>query len=388
MGKAVRVEVASSVIQWALVRSGKAEELMDKFPEIQDWISGKKKPTLKQLESFADKTYTPLGCFFLQNPPDEELPIQYFRTFNDQTAGREYSRNLLHTIQLMQKRQNWLREYLIEEGYAPLKFVDSVKDNEIPAKVANKIKKELQLNDDWASKQPSWEHALKILRNHAEDAGIMVVRNSVVGNNTHRKLDPLEFRGFVLVDNYAPLVFINGADAKAAQMFTFAHELAHIWLGVSAAFDLRNLQPADNKVERFCNMVAAEFLVPAKELKQYWYDVPKDRDPFEVLARIFKVSQIVVARRALDLGFINKNEFIVFYNNYIEKISGKEHEGDKGSGDFYKTQNLRIGKLFMEAIVSAVKEEKLLYREAYQLTGLRGKTFNEYVNREIIGGMI
>jgi Zn-dependent peptidase ImmA (M78 family) len=161
--------------------------------------------------------------------------------------------------------------------------------------------------------------ALRQLYNNIEAAGILVAVSGIVGNNTRRKLDPIEFRGFVLVDDYAPLVFVNGADGKAAQMFTLAHELAHIWFGSSAAFDLRELQPANNETEEACNRVAAEFLVPARQLRDFWPSIKQDPERFQSIARNFKVSEIVAARRAIDLGLISRNEFLDFYRNYQNK---------------------------------------------------------------------
>jgi Zn-dependent peptidase ImmA (M78 family) len=213
----------------------------------------------------------------------------------------------------------------------------------------------------------------------------MVVVNGIVENNTRRKLDVAEFRGFVLVDDYAPLVFVNGADGKAAQMFTLAHELAHVWLGSSAAFDLRELQPANDRTELACNRVAAEFLVPEAQLRASWPALRRDAEPFQAIARQFKVSSLVGARRALDLQLISKREFLDFYGEYQEderRAAAKKPEG----GDFYATQNLRIGRRFAQAVVQAASEGRLLYRDAYQLTGLYGKTFASYAESLGTGG--
>src|SRR5690606_8772880 len=133
--------------------------------------------------------------------------------------------DLLDTIHTMQRRQAWMREYLQEEGHDKLPFVGSAPLSEPVASVANRMRRVLRLRDEWAAEYPSWSEALRALRGAMEDAGILVVINGVVGNNTHRRLDPTEFRGFVLVDEYAPLVFVNGADSKAAQMVTLAHGL-------------------------------------------------------------------------------------------------------------------------------------------------------------------
>jgi Zn-dependent peptidase ImmA (M78 family) len=204
------------------------------------------------------------------------------------------------------------------------------------------------------------------------------VVNGIVGNNTRRKLDRNEFQGFVLADEYAPLIFINGADFKAAQMFTLAHELAHLWLGRGGVVSFEEMQPVNNEVELFCNRAAAEFLVPAAELRGVWREAQEADEPFQFLARHFKVSPIVAARRALDLQLMSRQEFFEFYREYQE--DERRQRRTSSGGDFYATQGTRIGERFASAVMRAVKEGRLLYRDAYRLTGLHGKTFDRYAD--------
>lgn len=380
------VNIKTKMLMWALERSGlNAADLQNKYPKIQQWIAGESQPTLRQLEGFAKTTVTPLGFFFLDEPPEEHLPIPYYRTIDEDGINRP-SPDLIDTIQLMQKRQAWISEFLIEEGQEPAAFVKSALIGERPEAVAEKALVALGLEDGWAAKERTWTDALKTLRDAMDNAGIIVVTNGIVGNNTHRQLDPNEFRGFVLVDDYAPLVFVNGADGKAAQMFTLAHELAHVFYGSSAAFDLREMQPSKDPVEKACNSMAAEFLVPAKLLRDAWPSARKEDEPFQALARRFKVSSLVVARRALDLSLIDKNAFLHFYGESVARERGvvKKSEG----GDFYLTQNQRIGHRFAFSIVRAAKEGKLLYSEAYKLTGLYGKTFDKFASTLMLGGAL
>jgi Zn-dependent peptidase ImmA (M78 family) len=147
----------------------------------------------------------------------------------------------------------------------------------------------------------------------------MAIINGIVGNNTHRKLDVEEFRGFALSDEYAPLIFVNGTDAKSAQMFTLAHELAHIWLGESALTDIGPVSRPSQEAEIWCDRAAAEFLVPVRELKTYWREVRQEEAPFEAIARRFKVSPIVSGRRAMDLRLVDRETFFAFYQEYITK---------------------------------------------------------------------
>ena len=373
-----RADVDPKLLTWARERAGISQtDLLRKFPKLAEWEHGELSPTFKQLEDFARATFVPFGYLFLADPPEEKIPIPHYRSERD-AAPRNPSPDLLDTIYMLERRQMWMRRHLIEQGCAQLPYVASATVHDSVEAVVDNMRDVLDLDSNWAEGQHTWQEALARLRNRMERAGVFVVSNGVVGNNTRRKLDVSEFRGFVLADEYAPFVFVNGADAQAAQMFTLAHELAHIFFGSSAAFDLRQLQPAADATERACNRVAAEFLVPSQALRQQWERAKRTDHPFEFLGHRFKVSVVVAARRALDSGLIDKPAFRAFYADW----QNREHQTTSaGGGNFYGTQNMRVGITFAGAVIAAVRSGKLPYLEAYELTGLYGRTFEKFAHQ-------
>jgi Zn-dependent peptidase ImmA (M78 family) len=385
-----RVAIQPRMIAWARERSGlDVAVLMRRFPAYEAWERGEKQPTFNQLEDLAKKTLTPLGYFFLDEPPEEKLPVPDFRTFENRPLRRA-SPNLLETIYTMQRRQEWMREYLAGLGAAPLEFVGWATDRTSALTVARAIRETLGLGDGWAQEHATWEAALIGLRRTIEAAGVLVIVNGVVGNNNRRKLDPGEFRGFVLCDRLAPLIFVNGADFKSAQMFTLAHELAHLWLGEDGIFNLPELQPGHNETERHCNAIAAEVLVPEEELRRYWPAASRSVSPVKSVARNFKVSPLVASRRMLDAGLISRDAYIRFLREHEKDEARKAvtAKARSGGGDFYLTQENRVGRRFGRAVSQAAREGTLLMRDAYRLTGLSGRTFERFTKglSERIGG--
>lgn len=370
-----KVDVAASMLKWARQKARLTEEeLLKAFPKFYDWVNGEQKPTLKQLEKLAKRANVPLGYLFLDEPPAQEpLPIADYRTKADRGVFG-HSSELIETINAMIQRQAWMREYLIEIGAEPLPFVASVEPGESHVSVAQRMRQTLGLQAGWAQATPSWNDAIRMLLDLCENKGILFSVNGVVENNTHRTLDPEEFRGFVLVDTYAPLIFINGADAKSAQMFTLAHELAHIWFGQSSLFDLPGLTTQGNEIERFCNAVAGEFLVPQAELVAHWERHRQRPFPFDDLARVFKVSPLAVARRAFDLQYIGPEVYWGFYNH---RVAQEKKKPDEPGGNFYYTQRYRLGKPFTAAVVRAARSGRMMYRDAYRLLGLKPGTFDQ-----------
>jgi len=154
-GHMSRVAVSEKILDWALDRSGLTlADLEPKFPRLHQWISGQSQPTLRQLELLAKSTLTPLGFFFLKEPPEERLPVPYFRTLGDE-ASYGPSPDLLETIHTMQRRQAWLREFLVDQGQESLTFVRSARTDEPPASVGRRIREALHLNLGWAAEEPS-----------------------------------------------------------------------------------------------------------------------------------------------------------------------------------------------------------------------------------------
>ncbi len=372
----LQITLQPDVLRWARERAGiDTEQLACKMqvkPESVLAWERDGKISIAQVDKLAQRTHTALGFLYLTEPPEDHLPIPDFRTRDDAPPP---SSDLLETVYLMQRRQAWMRDELIGEEAAPLNFIGGYGLNDNPLQVARAIRDALQLADDWAAPMPTWSDALGHLRDKAEAAGVLVVFNGVVGNNTSRTLNPDEFQGFALVDAHAPLVFVNNADFKAAQMFTLAHELAHLFVGETGVSSFKDLQSASNDTEQFCDQAAAEFLVPEVKLRAFWPTATRTSDPYRSVARQFKVSSLVAVRRVLDLDLIDLESFFRFYREYKDKEWHSSRQGEASGGNFWNTQKWRIGLRFGTAIVRAVREGRLLYREAYNLTGLKGETF-------------
>jgi Zn-dependent peptidase ImmA (M78 family)/transcriptional regulator with XRE-family HTH domain len=377
-----RVSVPPEMLAWARRRSGRSvEDLIHRFPKLGEWEAGRASPTMRQLEDYAQATYTPVGYFFLPEPPEESLPIPDFRTFADRRVLTP-TPDLLDTIYACELRQDWYREYAEATGGEPVGLVGSLALDRDVFEAAAQLRDALGFALARRVEFSSWTGALSGLCEHAEAAGVLVMINGVVGSNTHRKLNPEEFRGFALVDRLAPVVFINGADTKAAQIFTLAHELAHVALGESAISkpDLGELDES-GETERWCNHVAAELLVPVASLTQEYSPGSELTAELERLAKYYKVSTLVILRRIYDAGLMPRPAYRAAYDAELGRIIGLAGDGSSG-GNFYNTQPIRVSKRFARALISDTLEGRTLHREAFRLLGSKKfSTFEELGQR-------
>jgi Zn-dependent peptidase ImmA (M78 family) len=372
----IRIEGQGELIRWARKRArADIESLATRFPKIAEWERGDTAPTLKQLEDFANATHAPIGFLLLPEPPVEELPLPDFRTIGDLEVARP-SPDLMDTIFQCEQRQEWYRDYLLLNGEPPLDFVGSLTTADDIIEAGGSIRAKLNFEVD--SRGASWSDGLRRLIEHAEDIGVLVMINGVVGNNTHRKLDPKEFRGFAIADSVAPLVFVNGADTKAAQIFTLVHELVHVWLGQSAVTDVEIGRPKGNETEQWCNRVAAEVLVPIDAIRQAYREQANLTEELQRLARTFKVSTLVVLRRLRDAGYMGEGQYWDAFHVELQRVLDLMADGGGSGGNFYNTQPLRVSRRFVRAVITSAGEGQTSYRDAFRMLGIKKtSTFQE-----------
>ena len=371
----MRVEIRPELLRWARERAGLgAGSLAHRFPQLEAWERGEQRPTFKQIEDFAKATHTPVGYLFLQKPPVERIPIPDFRTAGNEHIERP-SPDLLETIYVCQQRQEWFHNFMRSTGEDPLPFVGSAQLTSDVESTAADLRSALGFDLEERRQLPTWTEAIRRFIEQADALGVLVMVSGVVGSNNRRKLDPEEFRGFALTDDLAPLVFINGADTKAAQMFTLAHELAHIWLGRSALSDTGPVSSPSHRVEVWCNRVAAELLVPLAVMRDEYRRGADLRGEVSRLARRFKVSTLVILRRIHDAGGLTREQLWQAYQEELERLRAIPR-GD--GGDFYLTQAARVGKRFARALVISTLEGQTLYRDAFRMLGFsKLATFHE-----------
>lgn len=364
-----RIPVKPDVLAWAVARSGiDHEELIGKYPQLDAWLSEEIIPTFNQLQKFANTVHTSLGYLFLETPPREELPIADFRTIKN-AALETHSPALMETIHICQRRQGWYREHAISEGLDKLPFVGSFSGDEDASFVADVIRRAIKFSMADRARYPTWEAALRQLIDNIEDIGVLVMVNGVVGENTRRPLNPEEFRGFALTDPYAPLIFVNGKDSKAAQIFTLVHEMTHIYAGESGVSDARMNSDSLVVSEIRANRVAAEILVPLEHIREIHQD-KYDADELQRLARIYKVSTLVVLTRLKDVGVVPRERFQDAFDIELERVKKiAQKQRGKGGGNYYYSQPLKISRAFARAVVAEALEGKTLYRDAYSLLG-------------------
>ncbi|MBN2927908.1 MAG: ImmA/IrrE family metallo-endopeptidase [Eubacterium sp.] len=383
----VNVNIQPAIISWALSQTSE-EKLGTKLVDnIKHWLDGTKSPTFNQIEDFSKKSHIPLGYFFLQTPPIEQISLLKYRTL-DSIQLTNPSRNLIDTIHDMEAVQEWMVNYRKEWNYDTISIVGSLKGITDISVIADTIRKDLGLNIEWYKDCGNPSEAFNKVRGLLEECGIVVMMNGIVGKNTHRALDVNEFRAFAMVNEWAPLIFINGADSAGGRLFSLFHELVHLWIGENDLYnDTEYSANGIKPIEVTCNAVAGALMVPKTVFLEKWNNNTNDdiHEKIKELARMFRCSSSVIARRALDNKKIDQNVYNMVIADAIEAYIQTKQEKSSG-GDYYRVARSKLDGVFVRALCESVNSGRTSFTEAYRLTNTTSKTFSEVASG--LGGVL
>ncbi len=347
-----------------------AEQVKAKYPNYKQWLSGEDYPTYDELVDISNIFHIPFGYFFFDRLPKRTITIPDFR--NNKTQP---SLELLDTLSFAEHIQDWAKDILAKWGNDKLELCGKYKNNLDIGELVFELKNIFEINNNWADIFIEWDNALDYLVDKADNKGIIILRNSTVHNELDRPLNINEFRGFVLYDDLAPVIFINNQGTTSDQILTLVNGVTHILIGESAFIGLDNLLPDNNDIERFCDMCTSEFFVPASQLKEA-YEIETN---INILAQQFNVSPILIAKRLLDMGLTTKELFLNIVQQLYqeEKSSMQLHKKETTNiKNIYETQ---FSRRFLQILTVVTSQGDVLYGDALKIIKANATTLDNLI---------
>lgn len=362
-----------AMLRWALARSPVSEaELASSFGKGEDtidrWLTGEARPTFRQAQRLAKRLRVPFGYLFLEGPPDEDVALPDFRRH---PASTDLSLDLRDVIADVLRKQDWYRDHRAERDEQPIELVGRF----TPGTDVNVVADDIRSALDFETKVRPESQAdgfLRAFTAQVEATGVLVMRNGVVRQATNRALRVEEFRGFSIADPMAPVIFVNNADSLAAQAFTLAHELAHIWIGQGGISDADVTIGSEGAgdIEAFCNEVAGELLLPWSALSERWSQRSGTfEDWTKQVAREFHVSTVMVARQLWQHRAIRREQFFEYYEREQQQWTSKQ--STSSGGNYYLSTPIRNSRRLTESVLESVEASETSIREASRLLGVK-----------------
>lgn len=370
--KSISIEIKPELIRWAIDSAGfKNEEISKKLSEketiVNDWLSGKSKPTLKQLEKLAYLVKRPLASLFLPKVPEEKPLPKDFRMI----PGKEskFDKKTLFAVRKARSLQKLSRELSIfvnEEIKAKIEKLEIIEDAK---KVALSYRKLFDLNEDKQKKFKNHYELYNYLRSIFEKFNIYAFQISM----------PLDdARGFALTDDNPAVIVVNSKDIIDARIFTLMHEFGHILLG-ETGIDIPDFNNK-NKIERWCNQFSSGFLLPEEMAKRVFDENKEDltnNETLNYLSNKYKVSKTMLLYNMLQLGYISENIFGSIMNKYKAVAEGKS----SGSVPIVTKRLSEVGNKFVSLVADNLDRKNITYSDALGYLSIKSTKLNKLLNK-------
>lgn len=367
----IRALVTPRVLEWARNEAGfELDEAAGrsgyKARSIEAWEQGTSYPSVPQAKKLARLYARPLALFYLSQPPPSSFPkLPDFRRLPADEPPR-IGPELRFVIRMTLRRQEWLREALIEDGREPVEWLGSRKREENASRLAETLRDWLGIGsiDDAPTKLRAWIDLVESKRAYVCQAS---------GPNTRHTYSLVEARGVALADDYAPYIILNSSDADTARIFTLVHELLHLWVGepgISNNEFSGKPVSSNQEVEIYCNKVTGLTLLPPSWLREMWRLRQAESDlsaHISGLAKRLGLSREVVARRASDDNLIRREQYSALRQQYL----GEPRDERKGQGNYYYTAVNKAGRTFTQHVLQHYHQERISDRAVAELLDVK-----------------
>lgn len=369
--------ITASEVAYALgLKEKKGRSPEERYFALERGEEGVSWSRVKRLADFYRK---PITTFFMRRPPLRSIGVADFRTVADiEPRVQGWLRTLVTNFQA---RQQELRQLLAEDGREPVRWVGALQSNAPLTECVRLLRDVLSVHFEEQLAIANKDRFLALLRSRAEEAGAFVHFATDLGS-WHTQIDADVFRGFCLADDIAPMIVLNGNDARAARSFTLLHELAHLAFGETVISNANPFaeQSDANASEQKCNAVAAEFLLPRRAVEDVWRNfaaLPTDVS-VQQFAKATSVSRAFSARRLADLGLITRDDWWRLYATYQaewRRLKEKQKEQD-GGPTYYLTTRAKVGDKALRVVFSALDAGEITYTRASRILGVNAHSFD------------
>lgn len=349
--------------------------------KIEALERGEVKPTRTQLLKVANTYRRPLTTFYRHNPPPAGDRGEDFRSLPGPVSAEE-SALLDALLRDLRARQNMVRSILMDgEDASHLSFVNSLLLTETVSSAAQHVRQTLKINTTGGHgpghEQNSPDSLFSDLRRRIEDLGVFVILAGNLGSY-HTNISEKVFRGFAITDDIAPFIVINPQEAKTARSFTLIHELVHIFIGstgISAVPSTKTPKTSSARIERFCNDVAGEFLLPENSIPPtgIFREAAIASATIRDIAQTCNVSEPLVAYRFWRTRRIPENIYRDLCSTYSERWEAvrTSHRGNEGHPTYHVTRKHALGNSLVSLVGRTLRANELTHTKAAKILGVK-----------------
>ena len=379
MSKTFTVEVVPQVLIWLRTSAGwKVEEVAKRLRTSTEVVteleSGKKNPTMGQLNILSEIYKRPIASFFLSKPKQERPMPKDYRFLP--SKADIFDRKTILAIRRTRSLQNLSKELSLNINYSTKANIKKAKLTDNPELIASEYRQILNFNIE---KQMKFRDAYKMmghLRDVLEDLNILVFQFSM----------PVEdARGFALADEVPSIIVINTKDSIEARLFTLMHEFGHIILGETVIDIPEVSSQARNNIEAWCNAFSSAFLLP-KEVSIDLFNKNKhnltETITMNALSKKYKISKAVLLLKMVNLNYISRQEFESVLARYTPKETDVEKKAKKVMGMASDQKRLsEVGNKFLSLVANNFDREFITYNDALSFLSIKSRNFDKVLAR-------